>query len=117
MLDLRLAGLDLDKVGSLEESLLIDRMSEKVTVDFLGVVAIVQAIQEAAGAIVNGEGKFTKSAETIKKIQGILYPELGEEVEEKAKRSEELLQKEFDRGPLKVQRLDYSIDRRRKKRG
>lgn len=95
---------------------MITRVDENRTVHFLGVVAIVQAIQEAASAIVNGEGKFTKSADTIKKIQSMLFPEFGEELEEKARRSEELLQKEFDRGPLKVQRLDYSIDRRRKKR-
>ena len=116
MLDLRLAGLDLDSLGPIEESLLIDRIAEDKTALYLGLVAIVQAIQEAAGAIVNGEGKFTRSSDTIKKIQSILFPEIGEELEEKAKRSEELLQKEFDRGPLKVQRLDYSIDRRRKKR-
>lgn len=91
-------------------------MSERRSAEFLGVVAIVQAIQEAAATIVTGEGKFNKSSETIKKIREILFPEIAEDLEDKAKRSEELLQREFSKGPLQVQRLDYSTDRKRKKR-
>jgi hypothetical protein len=77
---------------------------------------VVHAIQDAAVSIVSGSTKFDRTADTLRKIQGMIYPERAEALEEKAKRTEKFLKKEMDGGPMKVQRLDYGGDKRRKKR-
>ena len=99
----------------MEKSLLLDRVSQQTDFRFLELVTIVHAIQEAANSIVSGESKFSNTAKNLKKIRDLLYPENASEVEDKAAKSKDLLEKEFSRGPLKVQALDYG-SRNKKKR-
>lgn len=113
---MRLAGVDLNQITSLEEGLLEDRIFEKNQIRFYSVLAIVHAIQEAAKVIASGSGGFDNSARTLKTLRGYMFPEYAEALEEKAARSQELLEKEHARGPMKVQRLDYATDKKKKRR-
>lgn len=91
-------------------------MSEHRAARYLELMIIVQAIQEAAAGIITGEGKFSRTSDSVKKLNAMLFPETQEEILEKAKRSQKLLEREFSQGPLKVQRLDYGEGKRGKKR-
>jgi hypothetical protein len=79
-------------------------------------MAIILAIQEAASAIVSGSGNFSKTAETVKKLRSLLDPESGEAETSAAEATKKLLEQEFNKGPMLVQRLDYAQDKRRRKR-
>ena len=79
------------------------------------VLTIVQAIQEAANTIVSGESKFAQTPKNIKIIRDMLYPDMAEETEEKAKKSQELLEKEFSKGPISVQPLDYVSSKKKRR--
>ena len=91
-------------------------MAEKRSIRFLELLSIVHAIQDAASSIITGEGKFSRTTDALRKLQGILFPERAEELEEKAARTKKMLEKEMEKGPMKVQALDYAKTRRKKKR-
>lgn len=52
----------------------------------------------------------------MKRYRSALFPEFGEETERSAEKTKKLLEKEFNRGPMQVQALDYSTRRKKKKR-
>jgi hypothetical protein len=79
-------------------------------------VAIVTAIQSVAQAVVSGEANFSKTSDTVRRVRGLLFPEIAEDTEQKASRTKELIEKEMSKGPMQVQRLDYGTTKRKKKR-
>ena len=106
-LDLRLSGVNYESLTPFEVDVLGDRIREKEQLAYFQLLAIVSSIQAVAGAVINGEAKFTKTSEILKIIKDMVFPEFKQEVEHKAKRTKELIQKEMERGPMTVQRLDY----------
>ncbi len=81
---------------------------------YMELVTLVETIRDAAGAIMSGEGKFKGSSESLKRLRDFLFPEHSDNLEEKAKNTAALLEKEFERGPLTVQALDYGTRKKKK---
>jgi hypothetical protein len=105
--DLRLAGLDLNQLSPLEESLLTDRLEDRNTIQYLQTRVIVQAIGEAAKIIAAGTGSFDATNKTLKQLHKLLFPDAEDTKERNAEQTKKLLEKEFARGPMKVKALDY----------
>lgn len=55
-------------------------------------------------------------SKSVKKYKQLLLPEAGQDLERSSEQTKKLLAKEFDRGPLQVQALDYGKRKRRKRR-
>jgi len=82
---------------------------------YFQLVTLVSALQAVAGAFINGEANFSKSVEHLKTVRDLLFPELKQETEKKARRTKEIMEQELAKGPLKVKRLDYGKkDRKRR---
>lgn len=81
--------------------------------EFWRTLTVVTAIQEAAKIIKEG-GSFQATSDMLKKYRNSLFPDMATELEDAAKKTQELLAKEFEAGPMVVQALDYG---RRKKKG
>lgn len=113
-MDLSLRGHRVLERDPFLEDLLIERLQEERLSRYLELVTIVEAIRDAAGVIVSGEGKFKGSSESLKKLRDLLFPEYEDNLEEKAKNTAALLEKEFERGPLTVQALDYGSRKKKK---
>lgn len=84
-------------------------------IDFLRTRVIVNAIVEAAKVIREGGG-FNGTNDALKAYKNALFPEIGQELARTAAETEKLLEKEFERGPMQVEALDYSLRKGRKKR-
>lgn len=80
------------------------------------VMIVVHAILGAATAIAGGKGDFQALRDSLHRYTDHLYPEDAHELEDKASRIKRLLEKEFARGPMKVQAQDYDKKRRKKRR-
>ena len=109
-----MAGLEVNSLTSLEKSILSVRVADKNLAKFLEVKAIVTAITNAASVIVKGSGDFKNSEEALSDLRDFLLPQLAEDREDKAKKTAEIIRKEFESGPITIQALDYG--RKKKKR-
>jgi hypothetical protein len=115
LLDLRLAGIELAGTTAIERELLQGRISERNQVDYKKLLIIVSVIQEATKIMVSGEGGFTKTADAMRSLRDALFPEIAEETRDKAKRTQEMISKELEKGPIKVQRLDYGGGKKKRR--
>lgn len=80
------------------------------------VTILVNAILSAAAAMAGGKSDFEVLRDLLRKYTDLLYPEDAHDIEEKASRVKRLLEREFEKGPMKVQAQEYG-KKRRKKRG
>jgi hypothetical protein len=98
--------VNFSEVTPLLKSALEGRMYDQRAITYLSVTTIVTAIFDAASRIAGGQaGDHTNKA--LKTLRNRLLPELEEDVERSAAQVEGLLKHEADKGPMRVQRLDY----------
>lgn len=83
---------------------------------FMEVMLVTQSIVSAAAAIVEGKSDFQTLRDTMRKYTDLIYPEDAHDLEDKATRIKTIMEKEFARGPMKVQAQDYDKKRRKKRR-
>jgi hypothetical protein len=114
-LDLRLTGIDLESIRPLEKQLLEDRILDRDTIEYYKMMAIIVAIQEAASVVAGRGSDYSKTSKLVRKVRDLYFPEIAEETEEKAGRVEALVKGELDKGPMKVQRLDYNGKRKKRR--
>jgi len=74
---------------------------------------VVSAVFDAA-KMIRGEGGQPSVNEELKRLRNLMFPEIIEDLEGKAKMTEEILEKEYESGPFKVQSMD--IQHRKKNR-
>jgi len=110
-MDLRLLGFDLKETSALETGLLMRRVAERKEVRLMETMLIIYAIRST----VNPDD-VNKINETLKTYRGLLFPELAEDLVDKAAKTKELLKHEFEKGPLKVESRDYDTKRKKKRR-
>ena len=116
LLDLRLSGIDIRNSTPDELGLLQDRVSEKNQLFYFSVLTIVYAIQELGQYTAGSSGgqAFQKTSGIMRTLRDMLFPEIAEDLADKASKTQELIQKEIARGPMQVQRLDYEKGKRRR---
>lgn len=96
-----------------EGSVLRERFFEERMIEYLGVKAVVAAIFDL-GAMLNGKSS-NKTEDVLKAFRDVLLPEFAESVKEKALSTEEILKREAQSGPMKVQALNYDSKKRKRR--
>lgn len=76
---------------------------------------LVSAIFDAA-AIMRGDGGQLTVNEDLKRLRNLLFPEVVEDLEDKAKMTKHILEKEYESGPFKVQSMDVHHGKKRGKK-
>ena len=104
-------------MGSFKESLAIRTFREERQVEYLKLLAVVQAIgytgNLVASVVAGSENPPNpdKLNDLLGSIRGILMPELAEEKDDKAKQVKELMAKELNAGPFKVESMVFDNKR------
>jgi len=104
-------GFDLQETGKLETGLLMRRIAERKELRLMETLLIIYAIRST----VNPDD-VNKINDTLKTYRGLLFPELAEDLHDKAARTKELLKSEFERGPMMVESREYGTKRKKKRR-
>lgn len=94
--------------------MLSSRSYEHRVVQFLSINAVVSAIFDAARRI-SGDRAGDNTQKALTALRNRLLPELEEEDQKSAEEISEMLKKEAESGPMKVQRLDYESRKKRPK--
>ena len=99
----------------MERSLLITHLAKERDIRFVETMVIVKALVTVAN-VLNGAKDSDALNEIINEYKGMMFPELSHELEGKAARIDKMLEKEFHKGPIKVQAQDYDRKRRKRRR-
>lgn len=113
---MRLLGIDPYQLRDDERSLMTARLNERRDIRWLELLSLVSAITDAA-AIMTGSGSNRKAPELLRQLKDILYPDGKTDRSEQAKRVEEMLKAEAERGPMKVKAMAEPTKRKRQPRG
>jgi membrane protease subunit (stomatin/prohibitin family) len=103
---MRLAGIDLDKITPLEESLQQHRMFERNLTMIYGIETIVYAVT----------GNMDAANKSLKKLKGTMFPEFADDTKNLAKKAATILSKELEKGGMQVQALDYGQRKKKRRR-
>jgi hypothetical protein len=76
-------------------------------------MVLVHAIQDVARAAV-GATANTKLRDTLNTLRDMVFPEWAEKDQSKKKSTQEILKREFESGPIKVQSASYETPKQRK---
>lgn len=111
-LDLRLRGIDPESMDPNLRSLLLSHAARDRDLRYNETMLLMGTIVAAVNAAVSGKSE-NKLQEVVKEYTALTYPESDNDTQDKAANVQKLLEKEFARGPMKVQSQEYS--RRKKK--
>lgn len=100
-------------VGSLEETVAIQRFEQNQRLEFLKVLAVNSAIMRAADAISASIGggsapSMDKHNELIDMIKDEFMPWISTAKNDKAEEVKKIMQEQLDLGPLKVTSMEYN---------
>jgi hypothetical protein len=105
-LELRLLGVDVNGLQEFEERALRNVLTKNKLLEMYKLKTIVTAIFDVGDYIANGKSGG-KVNDQFRKLRNLLFPQLDEDLREKAEKTQALLKREFDSGPFMVQGLDY----------
>jgi hypothetical protein len=98
-----------------ERSLLVGRLVQERDLRFVETLLNIRAT--IAGAMMAaGQDPGQSLSDLLKDYRNLLYPEDRTDLQETARRHEEMLKAEFAKGPLKVQAQEYSKKRKKSPR-
>ena len=101
-------------MGSVRESFAIRAHKRSQEAEFLKFRAIIEAIIYAANGIAGSDPSSDTLESLISSVKNILLPDLAEEKEDKATKVKELMKAELERGPFKVEAMDFGKGRSKK---
>ena len=76
-------------------------------------MVVVKAIQDVVRAVL-GANASSGLQDTVKILRDMVFPEWSAEDQSMAKKKEELLKREFESGPIKLQSTSYEPEKKRK---
>jgi hypothetical protein len=83
--------------------------------DYLRMTVLVTAIL-SAGKVASGQEMGDHLKKSLKTFRSAMFPEIDTDLIAEAKKNEKLLEREFKRGPMQVQSLEYGSKRKKKRR-
>jgi hypothetical protein len=89
-------------------------MMRREELEFLKLTVIVSAIVHA-GKMASGNEAGDGLKKALQTYRSVLFPEIESDLLEKAQQNIKILEEEYKKGPLKVQSLEYSTSRRKKR--
>lgn len=112
-----LGGLDLE-VGSLKETTALKAFRNKQLISFTKTQVLVEAIVYAGHVVASMLAKDATAPgpdrinDLMANLRELLFPEMGEDKEEKAKKAMKVVEKEIAKGPFKVEGMTYGKKKR-----
>lgn len=89
-------------------------MMRREELDFLKLTVLISAIVHA-GKMASGNEAGDSLKKSLQSYRSVLFPEIESDLLEKAQQNIKILEQEYKKGPLKVQSLEYSTSRRKKR--
>ncbi len=115
MMELRLSGLDPADLEMHQTAFLIEHAQHREELRYAETIALVAAVTHAgkvAGHVEPGDSLGT----ALRHYKNLVFPDIKTDLESTARKKEEILKHEFERGPIKVQSLEYGTKKKGKKR-
>lgn len=115
MMELRLSGLDPADLESHQTSFLLEHLRHREEVRYAEVTLMVAASIHA-GKIAGQQEPGDSLGSALRHYKNLVFPDIKNDLEGKARKKEDILKHEFERGPLKVQSLEYGTKKKKQKR-
>lgn len=115
-LDLKMKGIDPENIRPMEKSLLMSHAARKRDQRYAEMMLLVRAVMAGASIAVGDQSGLDKLKDMHQYYTDLVYPEDAHDLEDKAERTKRILEREFAKGPMKVQAQDYDRKRKRRRR-
>lgn len=115
MMELKLRGLDPNGLEDFETSFMLEHLQHKQDVRYAETVLHVSAMVHAGKVAAGGDPGDSLSA-ALRHYKNVMFPDVKVDLEKTAREKEDLLRHEYEKGPLKVQSLNYGSRKKKPKR-
>lgn len=113
-MELILAGHNRADYTDITWDFMVDGVLRREQLDYLQMSVLVSAVM-SAGRMASGGDPGDSLRNALKLYRTSMFPEIESDLLEKAKQNEKILEEEYKKGSLKVQPLQYSTKRKKKR--